>query len=36
MFEALDERVRVLPDDLPLVNEVGRDYGVEFLVPDEE
>jgi quercetin dioxygenase-like cupin family protein len=35
MFAALDERVRVLPQDLPLVQEVGRDFGVEFLVADE-
>lgn len=35
MFAALDERVRVLPEDLPLVQEVGRDYGVEFLVSED-
>ena len=35
MFEALDARVRALPDDLPLVNEVGREFGVEFLVAED-
>lgn len=35
MFEAMDARVRVLPDDLPLVPQVGREYGVEFLVADD-
>ena len=35
MFVALDERVRALPQDLPLVQEIGRDYGVEFLVSED-
>ena len=35
IFAALDERVRKLPEDLPLVQGIGRDYGVEFLVPED-